>query len=89
MFRIFRPSLVGKKLNQGKLFQINRNYHVLVSLLRGSLATVTDFLASNPPSLLIKEVTADVYLKPWLMDIYFFYGVFPLKILIPERRVNS
>ena len=80
--------LVGKELKQAKLFQINRNYHVLISPLRGSLATVTDFFASNPPSLLIKEVTAEVYLKPWLMDI-FFYGLFPVKTLIPERRVNS
>ena len=49
---------------------------------------MTDFLANNPQSLLIKEVTAEVYLKPWLMNI-FFHGVFSVKNLIPERRVNS
>ena len=33
MFRIFRPSLVGKELKQAKIFQINRNFHVLISSL--------------------------------------------------------
>ena len=32
-FCIFRPSLVGKELKQAKLFQINRNCHVLISPL--------------------------------------------------------
>ena len=38
MFCIFRPSLVGKELKQAKLFQINRNCHVLISPLGGGLA---------------------------------------------------
>ena len=38
MFCIFRPSLVGKELKQAKLFQINRNCHLLISPLGGGLA---------------------------------------------------
>ena len=45
-------------------------------------STKTDFLASTPPSLPMKEVTAEVYLKPWLMNIFliFFIVFFLLKI---------
>ena len=38
MFCISRPSLVGKEIKQAKLFQINRNCHVLISPLGAGLA---------------------------------------------------
>ena len=66
MFCIFRPSLVGKELKQAKLFQINRNCHVLISPLGGGLA---------PPWMENSTSTALTY----SLRVSFFTDIFPLK----------
>ena len=65
-FCIFRPSLVGKELKQAKLFQINRNCHVLISPLGGGLA---------PPWMENSTSTALTY----SLRVSFFTDIFPLK----------